>query len=36
VRLPPVELPRSRFTWNLWPGKDDPASPYAGWSWAYH
>lgn len=36
VRLPPVELPRARFTWNRWPGRDDPESPYAAWSWAYH
>jgi hypothetical protein len=35
VRLPPVELPRSRFTWNQWPGKEDPESHYAGWVWAY-
>jgi hypothetical protein len=35
VRLPAIELPRSRFTWNQWPGKDDPDSHYAGWVWAY-
>jgi hypothetical protein len=35
VKIPPVELPRSAFTWNLWPGRDDPDSPYAGWEWAY-
>jgi RNA ligase len=35
VRLPPIELPRSRFTWNRWPGKEDPESPYAAWIWAY-
>ncbi len=35
VKLPPVELPRAAFTWNRWPGKDDPDSPYAAWEWAY-
>jgi RNA ligase-like protein len=35
VKIPPVELPRSAFTWNRWPGRDDPDSPYAAWAWAY-
>ena len=35
VKIPPVELPRSAFTWNRWPGKDDADSLYAAWEWAY-
>jgi hypothetical protein len=36
VKIPPVELPRAAFTWNRWPGRDDPDSPYSAWKWAYH